>query len=101
VSTSETQAEIQKQIQGEKAGALQRAMEALEAALGQLARHDATGGPASVRRELVSAAGERLWYVVIQREAMGILRHEVLHDVLAIPPDVRRSMGPARRRRAS
>jgi hypothetical protein len=50
------------------------------------------------RRELVEDAGERLWYVVIQREAIGLRRHEVLYDVLRIPGDVRGRMGPRRRR---
>lgn len=98
MSTSETHAEIQKQILGEKVGALQRAVEALEAALAQLARHDDdASGPQGERSQLVAQAGERLWFVVIQREAMGLLRHDVVHDVLHVPAEVRRAMGPRRR----
>jgi hypothetical protein len=96
VSTSETQAAIEQQIKAEKASALRRAGEALEAALAELARFDAVGGTAVERARLVSQAGERLWYVVIQREAMGLLRHEVVHEVHRIPADVRRAMGPSR-----
>jgi hypothetical protein len=99
VSTSETHAAIQREIRAEKAGALQRAGEALEGALAELARFDAAGGPAAERARLVAEAGERLWFVVIQREAMGLLRHDVVHEVHRIPADVRRAMGPRRGRR--
>ena len=89
---------IQKEIRSEKAAALAHAVEALESALRALAGHDAGGGrrPA-LREELVADAAERLWYVVIQREAMGLLRHDVLHEVLRVPAEVRRAMGPRRR----
>jgi hypothetical protein len=93
-SASETHAAIQKEIRAEKAGALARAIDALEAALAALA----APGRGAARGELVAEAGERLWYVVIQREAMGLLRHDVLFDVLRVPPEVRRAMGPRRRR---
>lgn len=89
---------IQKEIRAEKAGALARAVEALEAALRELAGHDAAGQRRpGARAELVADAGERLWFVVIQREAMGVLRHEVLYEVLRVPAEVRRAMGPRRR----
>jgi hypothetical protein len=101
VSTSETHAEIQQQIQREKIGALQRAVEALEAALAALGRNEAAGGSPAERAELVSVAGERLWYVVIQREAIGVMRHDVLFDALAVPLEVRRAMGPRLRRRGA
>lgn len=94
---SETHAAIEKEIRAEKAGALARALEALEAALEALARFDGRSQRASVaamRAELVADAGERLWFLVIQREAMGLLRHDVLYEVVRVPAEVRRAMGP-------
>jgi hypothetical protein len=100
----ETQEALEREILGEKAGALARAVERLEAALAELARHDAEVGGCALgagrgerRRDLLGEAGERLWFVVIQREAMGLRRHEVLYDVLRVPAEVRGAMGPRRR----
>lgn len=95
-STRETHAAIQKEILAEKAGALALAVDALEAALAGVARLGAAA-PAGARAERIAVAGERLWFVVIQREAMGLLRHDVLFDVLRVPPEVRSAMGPHRR----
>ncbi len=85
---------IEREIVGERAGALARAVEALEDAL-QAVRV----ATAASRAALLEEAGERLWYVVVQREAIGLTRHEVLYDVLRVPGEVRRAMGPARRHR--
>ncbi len=90
----EAQDLIEREIVGERAGALSRAVEALEDAL--QAFRVAT---AASRAALLEEAGERLWYVVVQREAIGLTRHEVLYDVLRVPGEVRRAMGPARRHR--
>jgi|SRR5919206_1526749 hypothetical protein len=99
-SRSETQETLQREIRAEKAGALARAVEQLEAALAALASHDEEHDPSpSAREELLADARERLWYVVIQREAMGLRRHEVLYDVLRVPREVRFWMGPRRRAR--
>jgi Asp-tRNA(Asn)/Glu-tRNA(Gln) amidotransferase A subunit family amidase len=112
-SRSETQETLQREIRAEKAGALARAVEQLEAALAALASHDQGDHPSpspsprergegrerAVREELLADARERLWYVVIQREAMGLRRHEVLYDVLRVPREVRFGMGPRRRAR--
>jgi hypothetical protein len=105
-STSETQEAIARQILGEKASALGRTVEALEAALAAFraaaAAHAARPGEATrlARREALDHAGERLWFAVIHREAMGLLRHEVLYETLAVPAEVRAAMGPATRRSA-
>ena len=95
---------IEEDLKREQAGALGRAFEALEDALRDLADHDAASGSGGSRGpvergDLVRAAGERLWYLVIQREAIGLSRHEVVYDVLRIPPEVRSSMGPVLGRR--
>ncbi len=86
---------IEREIAGERAGALARAVDALEKAIAAFLAHDGRG---AVRQYLLEQAGERLWFVVVQREAMGISRHEVLYDVLRVPAEVRRVMGPAPRR---
>ena len=88
---------IDKEIVGERAGALARAVEALERALAELA---STAGPRQhrLREYLLEEAAERLWFVVVQREAIGVMRHEVLYEVLQIPTEVRRAMGPRRQR---
>jgi hypothetical protein len=80
---------IREEILGEKASALGRAVRALEAAV---AAWRAAPAP-----EALAEARERLWFVVIQREAMGLRRHEVLYEVLDVPDEVRRLMGPRRR----
>ncbi len=86
---------VEREIAGERAGALVRAVEALERAIAAFVRHR-EGGP--VRQLLLEEAGERLWFVIVQREALGISRHDVLYDVLRVPVEVRRAMGPAPRR---
>lgn len=86
-----TQEAIEKEIAGERAGALARAFEALEQALRDL--EAATGR----REHLLAEACERLWYLVVQREAMGLCRHQVVYEVLHVPSEVRRGMGPRRR----
>ncbi len=84
---------IEREIAGERAGALVRSVEALERALVDLREASAV-----MRQHFLEQARERLWFVVVQREAMGISRHEVLYDVLRVPLEVRRGMGPAPRR---
>jgi len=99
VAQGDANAAIEKEIRSEKAGALARALEALEAALEALARFDAAprAGPvAALRADLVADAGERLWFLVIQREAMGLMRHDVVYEVVRVPVEVRRAMGPRR-----
>jgi phosphoribosyl-ATP pyrophosphohydrolase len=93
MASEQTHAEIDKQIRSEKAHALQRAFEALEATVAELERAATTGR----RAELVAEAGERLWFLVIQREAMGLTRHDVVYEMLRIPGEVRYAMGPRRR----
>lgn len=93
---AEAQRVIENEILGERAGALSRAVEALERALHDLA--GAAGRQARLREHLLEEACERLWFVVVQREAIGLTRHDVLYEVLRVPAEVRRAMGPRRRR---
>ncbi len=96
---------IQRDLQAERAAALARATEQLEAALAGLAAADAALAAApsaaarALRREALEHAAERLWFLVIHREAVGLRRHEDLHEALRIPGEVRAAMGPRPRRR--
>lgn len=84
---------VRREIRGEQTSALARAGRALEAALEDLA----SAGEAE-RADALAEAAERLWYMVIQREAMGLVRHEVLFEVYRVPRQVRARMGPRPRR---
>lgn len=94
MASQQTQDLIERELAGERAGAMARAVEALEAALDALGRE---AGARALRQHLLEQAAERLWFVVVQREAIGVTRHEVLYDTLRVPAEVRRSMGPAPR----
>jgi len=91
-------------LQAERASALARASERLETALTEFAAADAaratqpSARTEASRREALAEARERLWYLVIQREAVGLRRHEALYEVLRIPREVRALMGPRRAR---
>jgi hypothetical protein len=95
---------IDYEIQQEKAATLARMAEKLEAALAALATVERELGqtPADVlqalRAKLLEEAAEWLWYLVIQREAVGLTSHDALFEAYRIPPAVRRRMGPRRRR---
>jgi hypothetical protein len=89
-------------LQAERANALGRASDRLEAALAELAEADAAlaANPSELRRlareEALAEAGERLWFLVIQREALGLARHDVVYEVFKVPRTVRAAMGPRR-----
>ena len=88
---------IDKEIVGERAGSLARAVEALERALVELAAA-AVPRQHRLREYLLEEAAERLWFVIVQREVIGVTRHDVLYEVLQIPMEVERAMGPRRPR---
>jgi len=87
---ADSQRLIEQELAAERAGALARAFEALERAL-----HDLEHGRGR-REHLFEEACERLWYLVVQREAIGLTRHQVLFEVLRVPFEVRLFMGPRR-----
>ena len=88
---------LQYEIVQEKAATLARIGRKLEAALASLAEFDArTSGAADAkaeREELVAAAGEALWYFVIQREVVGLRDTEAVLRHLQVPREVRLRMG--------
>ena len=85
----------------ESAATLARLGKRLEGALHALAEHDAAHGEgarnSAERDGLVGAAGESLWYYVIQREVMGLSDTESVIRHLAVPREVRLRMGLNRR----
>jgi hypothetical protein len=97
---------IEHELVAERASALGRSGERLEAALTALARLDAELAQgsaaqrltlASRRRELRAEAAERLWYLIVQREAVGLFHHQGLFQFYRVPPEVRAVAGPRRR----
>ena len=83
------------EIAQEKAAARGRISERLERALAALRAFDAAParGPALARDELVAAAGEALWYYVVQREACGLRDTDAVLRELGIPREVHLRMG--------
>ena len=89
---------LQYEIVQEKAATLARIGRKLEAALASLAEFDARtadagAADAAERDELVAAAGEALWYFVIQREVVGLRDTEAVLRHLQVPREVRLRMG--------
>lgn len=86
---------VEAEILQEKAATLSRIGGRLQEALGALRDFDLAPEPRDpARRErLVSAAGEALWYYVVQREVCGLRDTEGLLDELAVPREVRLRMG--------
>ena len=91
----ETHATIERQLAGERASALARVTEALERALAELARGH---GELRMRQLLMDEAAERLWFLVVTREAIGLTRHDTVYEILRVPMEVRHRMGPRPRR---
>lgn len=92
---------LQYEVMQEKAAVLARLGRTLEAALARLAEHDAGAGTAAAgpdRSELVAAAGEALWYFVVQREVLGLRDTDAVLRHLQVPREVRLRMGLRPRR---
>jgi hypothetical protein len=92
---------LQYEILQEKAAVLARLGRKLQASLDALAAFDAaprTGAAASAERDaLVGAAGEVLWYYVVQREVMNIPATDAMLRELGVSREVRLRMGLNRR----
>lgn len=94
---------VENELLAEKAAALGMANERLTAALAALAAAEAAMNAAppperpalsARRRELRAAAAERLWFLLVQREAIGLHQHEGMLRELRVPRDVRLLAGP-------
>jgi hypothetical protein len=95
---------IERELQAEKASALAATAERMERALAALAAAERALAEASPetraeleeqRRALTTQAAERLWFYIVQREAMGLTRHDQALAFYRIPPHLRRRAGPA------
>ena len=89
-------AALEYEIAAEKAASLGRAGKALEAALEALHAFDRARPVRwqKARELLVVEAAERLWYYVVQREAMGWYRHDDAIELYAVPGEIQARMGP-------
>ncbi len=56
---------------------------------------DGTAVSEKEKERLLDAAGEALWYVMIQRDLCGFRRHDLFYRDLRVPAAVRLRMGPA------
>jgi hypothetical protein len=92
---------LEHELLEEKAATLSRLGRRLEQALERLAAFEAEGsGPhrtAGERERLLGEAGEALWHLVIQREAMGLRNTEQALRAYKVPQAVRLRMGAAPR----
>jgi uncharacterized protein (DUF1697 family) len=94
---------IEQELIAEKASALARVTGQLEAALAALVTADAAIVAASPeerdalvvkRQALREAARLQLWYLVVQREAIGLRDHESLYRYYRIPSELKVFAGP-------
>lgn len=94
---------IEQELVGERAATLGRMSRRLEAALAALARFDAEGGTEPERlverNRLRDEARQTLWYLVIQREALGLHGVEPIVRLYDVPAEVWTRMGPMLRGR--
>jgi hypothetical protein len=86
------------EIMQEKAAVLARMGRGVQKALEQLEVFDAAASADPAERDaLVAAAGEALWYFVVQREVLGLRDTDVVMRELRVPREVRLRMGLNRR----
>ena len=98
---------IEHEIEQEKAATLGRvgdrleaALEALGAAERELSQRPGDGVLRDLRDQQLEQAAEWLWYLVVQREAVGMTSHDALFEAYGVPAQVRRRMGPRKRGRS-
>lgn len=81
-------AALEHEVLAEKAATYGRLVQKLEKALAKL-REDWS-------EETLNAAGQALWYVMVQRDLCGFRRHDLFYKELNVPAAVRFRMGIAR-----
>jgi hypothetical protein len=88
---------IEVEIQSEKASAMRRVASRLEALLMELEETEKvlreTSGPARARlvarhKELRADADKQRWYLIVQREAMGLRHHGDIYEMYCLPAPV-------------
>lgn len=93
---------LQYEIMQEKAAVLARMGRGVQTALERLEAFDAaeqagSRADAAERDALVGAAGEALWYFVVQREVLGLRDADMVMREFRVPREVRLRMGLNRR----
>ncbi|GAB4231515.1 MAG: hypothetical protein Kow0032_13790 [Methyloligellaceae bacterium] len=83
-------AALEHEVLAEKAATYSRLLDKLQKALARLEREES--------EEALAAAGEALWYVMIQRDLCGFRRHDAFYREYRIPAAVRLRMGLVRSR---
>ena len=83
-------ASLEHEVLAEKAATYSRLVQKLEKALAAL-RDDES-------EDALDAAGQALWYVMVQRDLCGFRRHDLFYKELNVPAAVRFRMGIARLR---
>jgi hypothetical protein len=79
----DTLAPLESELKKERASSLGRAGAALGQAM--VAWRDAEERGAPDALELRKQAQTRLWYLVVQREALGLRRHRELYELYGVP----------------
>ena len=87
---------VQAEIAQEKAASLGRASTRLAEAMERL---EGVAAGSAERSEAVAAAGEALWYYVVQREACGMRDVETVLREFRVPREVYLRMGMRRKKR--
>lgn len=83
------------ELHAERAASLGLAARKMEAAVAALRAFDAGERAAGVRREdLLAEAAERVWYYVVQRDALGWHDHAHALAIYEVPGEVIARMGP-------
>lgn len=94
---SDRHGRLLKELNEERASALRRIAGMLESLIAQLAASrariahaegDARAREIAMYRELRAHAVRYRWYLEVQREALGIVRHEALDEFYTIPPPI-------------
>jgi hypothetical protein len=105
VAGNEAHGALLEELRSERASSLARVADRFEVALRELAEVEAAlaarpgaAGLAARRADALAHAGERLWVLVVQREALGLSRHDLLDEVYRIPRAVHAAMRPWRTR---
>lgn len=89
---------VEVQIRQEKASALRRVGDKLETLIGQMAKLEAElrplTGPARAEKlaqhqKLWAEADHQRWYLVIQREALGLFDHAEVDLMYPLPPKLK------------
>lgn len=89
--------EIKQEMAVSYFSACRKMVEALEALKVFDTRQDSSRpgfGPSATRFELLARARERVFYVVIQREAMRLANLEGFFEAYEIPEEIRTRLGP-------